>query len=195
MEQKISQHMTQWYALHTKPNKERSVASLLEDHDIDTFLPMIVSHGAPKQKRQVPFFRSYIFASLDLKAGKSGQWRWTPGLRYVVSYGDDPIPIPDEVIHLVDREAQVLSAWAKTQKHPFKPGDMVRIKNGPFRDMLAIFQGPTRPSERVQILLTALSQSVRIRTDASNLEKYAKKSGPDNNKRKRRSRGRGRPIR
>ena len=187
--------MTQWYALHTKPHKERSVATLLQEHDIKTFLPLIISHTAPEQKRNIPFFRGYIFASLDLKASTSGQWRWTPGLRYIVSYGDEPIPIPGKVIDLVAREAQAMSAWAETQKHPFKPGDMVRMKNGPFRDMLAIFQGPTTPSERVQVLLTAFHRSVRIRTEAGNLEKYANKSTQIGSKRQRRSRGRGRPIR
>ena len=187
--------MTQWYALHTKPHRERSVASQLQEHDIKTFLPMIISHAAPEQKRNVPFFRGYIFASLDLKAGTSGQWRWTPGLRYVVSYGDEPIPIPEEVIDLVVREAKAMSSWAETQKHPFKPGDMVQMKNGPFRDMLAIFQGPSTPSERVQVLLTTLGRSVRILTEAANLEKYSGKSTQSGSKRKRRSRGRGRPIR
>ena len=187
--------MTQWYALHTKPHKERSVATLLQEHDIKTFLPMIISHAAPKQKRNIPFFRGYIFASLDLKTNTSGQWRWTPGLRYIVSYGDEPIPIPEEVIDLVDRQAQAMSALAETQKHSFKPGDKVQMKNGPFRDMLAIFQGPTTPSERVQVLLTALGRSVRIRTEAANLEKYSKKSTQGGGKRQRRSRGRGRPIR
>ena len=185
--------MTHWYALHTKPHKEKSVALLLREHDIETFLPMIIRHGSTVQKNE-PFFRGYVFASLNLESGKTGPWRWTPGLRYIVSYGDDPIPIPEEIIQMVDREAQAMSAWAETRTHPFNPGDTVRIKKGPFQDMLAIFQGPTTPSERVQVLLTALKHSVRVRTEASNLEKYSNKKGLNIKNRTRRSRGRGRPL-
>ena len=31
----------------------------------------------------------------------------------------------------------------------FQPGDPVQITDGPFRDMLAIFEGPTTPTQRV----------------------------------------------
>ncbi len=195
MEQEIKRSVTQWYALHTKPHKEKSVSLLLSEHEIETFFPTMLSHTNHKQKRNVPFFRGYIFASLNLESGNSAPWRWTPGLRYIVAYGDEPIPIPDDVILKLGQKAQEMSSWAKIHKHPFKPGDTVRIKGGPFRDMLAVFQGPTTPSERVQILLTALHRSVRVRTEATNLEKHTGKSGNGSNKRQRRSRGRGRLIR
>ena len=138
MEQKIKRSVTRWYALHTKPHKEKSVALLLSEHDIETFFPTMLSHTKNKQKRNVPFFRGYIFASLDLENGDSAPWRWTPGLRYIVAYGDEPIPIPDDVILQLNQKAQELSSWAKIHKHPFKLGDTVRIKSGPFRDMLGI---------------------------------------------------------
>ncbi len=194
MEQELNRSVNHWYALHTKPHKEKSVSLLLKEHEIETFFPMMFSLTSHKQKRHVPFFRGYIFASLNLDTGNSAPWRWTPGLRYIVSYGDEPIPIPDDVILQLDQKAQEMSSWAKIHEHPFKPGDTVQIKSGPFRDMLAVFQGPTTPSERVQILLTALHRSVRVRTEATNLEIYTGKSGHRPNKRQRRSRGRGRPI-
>jgi hypothetical protein len=80
----------------------------------------------------------------------------------------------------------------------FEPGDVVRIKEGPFEDMLAIFDKEISPDGRVQVLLTALNRSVRLSIPGSDLEKTSKEAEEKNGtagKRPRRTRGRGRPIR
>ena len=80
----------------------------------------------------------------------------------------------------------------------FNEGDVVRINNGPFRDMLAVFDGPTTPTERVIVLLSGISGSVRLRISSATLDKV---SEPANSSvgslvtmRQRRTRGRGRRI-
>ena len=76
----------------------------------------------------------------------------------------------------------------------FKPGDVVRIKDGPFEDLLAVFEGPTTPAVRVQVLLSTLNRAMRVRLDADNLEKAPAHAVKAAEKRRRRTRGRGRPI-
>ena len=70
------------------------------------------------------------------------------------------------------------------------------ITNGPFRDMLAIFDRPTSSYEWVQVLLHILGQASRVRLAVTDLERASVKAempAPPI-KRPRRSRGRGRHI-
>jgi transcriptional antiterminator RfaH len=133
---------------------------------------------------------------VDLATERVLRWRWTPGLNRIVSYGDVPIPIPVEVIDLLRVEVERRGAAGHQPLSTFHPGDMVRINRGPFRDMMAIFEGPTTPSMRVQVLLKAMGRATRVRLDAADLEAVSGTApAAEAGNRPRRSRGRGRLIR
>jgi transcriptional antiterminator RfaH len=184
--------MFHWYALHTKPYTERRVALQLGQRDVEIYLPQFEKTLANQQKRMSPLFPGYLFARLDLDQGDSG-WQWTPGLRYVVAYGEKPIPVHEEIIHLIEIQVHKIGD-KKGPGHGFKPGDTVRVKHGPFQDMLAIFEGPKSPSDRVQILLNTLYRAVRVRIAADDLQKVDPPKSDISGKRPRRTRGRGRRI-
>ncbi len=183
--------MKQWYTLYTKANAEYKVASYLREHGIEVYLPEIrasVQKSTPKQ----PFFPCYLFAQLDLTDDDPSLWRWTPGLRRLVSYGDWPIPLPSELINVMKHKLAQNNAAAGVA-HSFQVGDMVRITEGPFKGMLAIFDGPMTPSKRVRVLLMTLGQYLRLRLDPVNLE-VAPPDSTAKPKRRRRTRGHGRRI-
>lgn len=186
--------MKQWYALFTKPNTERRVTFSLRLNDIETFFPEIKASNQGDKLVGKPFFPSYLFIRIDLDVQNPNHWRWIPGVRKLVTYGDRPVPIPDEVINLIRINIAKKETQGVKLAHNLKPGDVVRIQNSPFKDMLAIFEGPMTPSERVYVLLTAMNKSVRLRIPPSDLEKVTKTVDAVAGKRRRRSRGRGRPI-
>lgn len=186
--------MERWYSLYTKPQSERIVAKLLEQRAITTFYPEIRVTIANKQKRRTPLFPGYLFARLDFDSGDPSVWRWTPGLRYVVAYGDWPIPVPDDVVRLMYKKVSSADTVAQILGQDLQVGDLVRIKNGPFKDMLAVFEGPTPPGDRVHLLLSALNRSVKVRVDLDNLKKVSSRKNWSEKKRPRRTRGRGRRI-
>lgn len=185
--------MEHWYVLHTKTSAERQVAILLEERDVETFLPMATVK--PKVQKRAPLFPGYIFARFDLASGKPANWKWIPGLRYLVAYGDNAVPVPEEVIRLIAHKARELDEAKAKPAFPFKQGDIVRVKDGPFADMLAIFDKACTPSKRVQILLQSLDRSYKLKIETDRIEK-----APDHlakefkKKRPRRTRGRGRRI-
>lgn len=186
--------MDHWYVLHTKPRNEKFVAIILEQRGVQVYFPEQTHKNANGLIRKTAFFPGYLFAFLDLGSVSPSLWKWVPGLRYIVGPGDNPVPIPDEVIKLIAHnliEAEMLATSPQLQ---FEPGDMVRIKNGPFENMLAIFEGPTKPAARVQVLLSTLNRAVRVRIEAHDLEKAPAHAVEAVAKRPRRSRGRGRPI-
>ena len=187
--------MEQWYALYTKPNAEYQVARTFQNRRIQTHLPEIWVAKARNQYEKKPFFPCYLFIKVDLDVVGLSYLQWTPGLRRMVSFfNDKPVPVPAEIIELLGRKLGEIETGSDLSTSTFKPGETVRVINGPFRDMLAIFDGPTTPSERVQVLLNILGHANRVQVDAANLEKGAPGDQVLLPKRPRRTRGRGRRI-
>ncbi len=187
--------MKKWFALHTKPYSERKVAVRLEHNEIETFLPEIENNSKSSPTKRIPLFPGYLFMRLDLGATNPAHWRTLPGVRYIVSYGDEPVPVREELIRLIAQQLEALEMRKQQPNSQFERGDRVRIKNGPFRDMIAIFEGPTGPARRVHILLEIISRTRRLRVDASDLEKVSNRKQEAKGRPPRRTRGRGRPIR
>jgi len=183
--------MKQWYTLYTKPQTEYQVAAFLQHRGLEVFLPEIEVDGKQGTK---PFFPRYLFLKIDFDLTDLAEIQWTPGLVCILAFDDHPQPIRDEVIILIRNKLADLPAEGDRISHDFEPGDTVRITTGPFADMLAIFEGPTTPSQRVQILLKVLGGShMQIKADyLERAEAKVKASIPS--KRPRRTRGRGRTI-
>lgn len=186
--------MKQWFALHTKPRSEKRVACALGQAGIETFLPMLTSPGPEGNQVIMPFFPTYLFMRVDMGADNNSSWRWTPGLRYAVGYGDHPVPIPDEVIRLIRHRLAERANAASNTTSQFEPGDLVKIKDGPFGGMLAVFERPSSPGDRVSILISTLGSAVRVRLAADNLEDAARTRRLQTGRRPRRTRGRGRRV-
>ena len=188
--------MERWYAVHTKRNQEGRVAETLARHDIDVFLPLI---SPPDQSpgKKVIFFPRYFFIRLDYARANPLIWRWAPGFLHIISAGDRPIPIADEVIAMLAHRLESLAGQGSAQRLrlAFSEGDLVRIKRGPFRDLVGIFEGPNDPEQRVHVLLKTINRSMRVRISAGDLEKAEVEDERQRGKAPRRTRGRGRRIR
>lgn len=186
----------QWYALHTKPKAEYKVASALKESGFEIFLPELIQKQNSKTS-SAPFFPCYLFMAANLHEVSASTWRWIPGLRQIVTSGSQPLPLPADVIRLIQTRLETLNKQAANETlagHGFQPGDSVRITHGPLRDMVAVFDGPTQPSRRVHVLLQVLDYHRRVQLDVTDLEKLAEPV-PQPAKRPRRTRGRGRRIR
>ncbi|MCB8976620.1 MAG: hypothetical protein H6657_04260 [Ardenticatenaceae bacterium] len=185
---------TQWYALYTKPNSEFKVAQSLKEAGLEVYIPELHTQQSSAVKI-TPFFPCYIFVAANLGNVSPSVWQWTPGLRCLVNIGGQPATIPVAVIQLIKRKVNELNvnchmtAAAKN----FAPGDSVKITAGPLRDMIAMFEGPTKPSRRVYVLLRMLEYQRRIQLDVDTIEKISD-SNTRSIKQQRRTRGRGRPI-
>jgi transcription antitermination factor NusG len=115
-------------------------------------------------------------------------------LRRIVAFDDWPVPLPDEVINLIRHKLDEINAAGGRPMHTFRPGDSVRITGGPLQSMLAIFEGPTTPAERVRVLLTFLGYARSASVPVTDLEKAPSDAEVSVPKRPRRTRGRGRRI-
>lgn len=163
--------MKRWYTLHTKPNAEYQVAAALKQRGVEVYLPLIDAPKAQSKRKTKPFFPCYLFSKVDLNVVGFSQLQWTPGLRRIISFDDKPTPLPDEAIDLVKQKLSNIKASGGWACHPFKSGDTVRITAGPLQDMVAIFDRPSKPGERVQVLLNILGHASRVEIDVADLEK------------------------
>ncbi len=187
--------MKEWFALHTRPYSERKVASRLERHDIETFVPETPSTTQQPGQASLPYFPGYLFVCLDMGIANPNHWRFTPGVRYIISYGDEPIPIADELIRAIRKHLRTVEERKQEAGAAYRPGDRVRITSGPLKDMIAIFEAPTGPSDRVSVLLEVINRYQRLRVSQSALEKVDTDREHNQGKRPRRTRGRGRRVR
>ncbi len=196
MDGKMTNNTHRWYALHTKPKAEYKVANVLEQSGFEIFLPEITTKENNKTIT-APFFPCYLFMAANLDEVSSSTWRWIPGLRHIVTNGSQPVHLPADVIRLIKTRLETINVLTQNDPqdgHNFEPGDTVRITHGPLRDMVAVFEGPTRPNRRVHVLLQVLDYHRRVQLNATDLEKVTEGMAKPQ-KRPRRTRGRGRRIR
>ena len=157
-----------WYALYTKPYKERHVSSVLESRGFETYLPTIQVRKDGKRRAE-PFFSCYLFVRLD-PATALPSVRWTPGLRQIVSFGEKPASVPDHAISSIRRRVAAMGE-VDYPACRFKLGDRVVMKGGPLSDFEGIFDRALSSQERAMILVELLGRWTRCEVDVSYLEK------------------------
>jgi len=160
--------MKHWYALYTKPHKEEQVCSFLERKGIETYLPTVKIRKNGHYK-VIPFFSCYLFTRVLSSNGLSPV-RWTPGLRKVISFGDQPAVVDEQAISLIKQRLADIHELGLTA-YRFKPGDRVVVKSGPLRDFEAVFDQKLSSRDRAKILVDFLGRGTRCEVEVDCLEK------------------------
>jgi transcriptional antiterminator RfaH len=164
----------EWYAVRTKRNEEVRAEVNLRSWQVQTFAPKLrelsTSTYGGNHYVSKPLFTSYIFARFNL--GKQlHNVNYTRGVRSVVSFGGNPIRIDDNIIDLIkerlDEDGFVRLGEELTR------GDMVTIKFGPLKSLVGIFQKRIKETDRVKILLNAVSYQNHVLLDREMIEKVA----------------------
>ena len=180
----------QWYVAHCKHQKEgQAAAALAERLGLPVYLPEVGRHMRG-QLRRAPFFPGYLFVRADLGVVALSRINGLPGVLRLVAFGDLPQPVPAAVVEEIRRRVGDLNAAGGKVAHDFRPGDMLRLKRGPFQGLEAIFLGPTAPRERVRVLIEFLGALRPVEVRVEQLERGQAAPHPP-----RRTRGKGRAIR
>lgn len=148
--------MKHWYALRSKPKAEPLAVTLLSGAGIDVYLPrepVHRQHGKPPVLE--PFFPGYLFGRLDPELAEIRLARYTPGILYVVGYGTEPCPVPDNLIQYIQQRLAGSRGRALSEFHQ---GDRLIISSGPLRGVEGIFDRPLSASGRVRVLVQILKR-------------------------------------
>jgi transcriptional antiterminator RfaH len=161
--------LTHWYAVHTQPGAEHKAAAHLVRQGFETYLPAYRKerrHARRVEQVDAPLFPRYLFVAIDLERDRWRAVLSTLGVRQLVSFGDRPAQVPAEVIAGIRSRENAEGLVVLDRPQPFRPGEAVRITEGPMADLSALFQGIT-DDHRVLLLLDLLGRQVRVKVPAA----------------------------
>jgi transcription antitermination factor NusG len=165
--------MNLWYVIQTKPKKELEAESYLSAKGVEIFSPLMetfaLRNGGMKKELRA-LFPGYIFGKFDLEQNYP-LVRWARGVRKVLGFGGYPTPISEEVVTTIKERTDAQGIMRA--KHHFEPNDVVRIKTGPLRDLLGVFERWVSDNERVRILLSLIGYQPVVEMHYSMIEKVA----------------------
>jgi transcriptional antiterminator RfaH len=165
--------MNLWYVIQTKPNKEEEAESYLSTRGVEMFNPFMETfalRNGGMSKELKPLFPGYIFGKFDLEQNYP-LVRWARGVKKILGFGSYPTPISEEVVRIIKERTGTRGILR--MKHHFEPNDVVRIRTGPLKDLLGIFERWLSDSERVRILMRLIGYQTPVEIHCSMLEKVA----------------------
>ena len=146
-----------WYALHSKPRKEELLYGQLVLREIETFYPRIrVKTVNPRAAQVRAYFPGYVFIHVDLAEIGLSAIQWLPGAIGLVSFGGEPASVSETLIVAVRQKIDRINSIGGELFDGLKPGDKIKITEGPLSGYEAIFDSQLPGAERVRVLLKHL---------------------------------------
>lgn len=169
-----------WYVIHCYSGYENKVRHNLEQR-IETMgmKEMIFDVVIPTQeeievrdgkRRSIErhVFPGYVLVNMILTEESWYVVRNTPGVTGFVGMGNDPIPLrPEEVSQILRR----MEAEAPTIKVTYKPGETVRIIDGPFNDFHGTVDEIDMERSKVRVMVNFFGRSTPVELDFLQVEK------------------------
>ncbi len=160
-----------WWALYTRHQHEKTVADMLSAKGFEVFLPQYESMRRWKDRTKLlslPLFPCYVFVRGGLH--RRLQVVTTPGVHMILYYGESVAIIPEDEIQAIRRTVE---GPFRVEPHPFlKCGDRVRVTRGTLEGVEGIL---IRKKNLYRLVLSVdmLFQSVAVEIDGSDVEPVA----------------------
>jgi transcription elongation factor/antiterminator RfaH len=161
----------QWYVAMTQPRQEELAVINLERQNFYSFLPrqwVLRRHRSDYKRVLQPVFPSYVFVRLDLDHDRWRSINGTYGVAKLLSFGEKPTCVPTSLVETL--QLSTAPDGSLVSKTRLCPGDSVRLIDGPLADRLGVLE-TLDPKGRVNILLELLGGNLRVRADASKIER------------------------
>ena len=151
-----------WFAAQIKPNSQNIAKNNLDRQGFKNFLPQqeVTQKRSGKFFTHLrPLFPGYIFVALsaDFKG-----WRAvnsTYGINKLVSFGNDPSPLPRDLVTLLMLRCDENGKLLPTKL--LKPGDQVTLTKGPFADFVATIES-IGDDRRIWVLFDLMGACRRV---------------------------------
>lgn len=161
-----------WYALLSKPHKERQVESYLQAKQIEVFYPTLaVKPVNPRAAHERALFPRYLFVHVDLASLGTNVLQWLPGAVGLVCFDGEPASIPDSFIVDIQKRMAKIKQAGGLHLHGLKKGEGVQIIDGPFAGYEAIFDMYLKDEDRVQVFLQWLGRQTKLKLNANAVNK------------------------
>lgn len=153
-----------WYVIYTHPKQEDRASCNLKTLGAPIF------NLKTRERRYNPFtnlptyiakplFPRYIFARFKINE-LYHKVRFTRGVSSMVSFGDGPTPIDEEIIAII--QSYIKEDGFVRVDEEIRPGDRVMVQDGPLKNFAGIFEREMKDTDRVRILLEAVSYQAHV---------------------------------
>ncbi len=160
-----------WYVVQTKPRNEKRAIFHLTRAGIETLNPLMETYttrSGASRKVLEPLFPGYVFARFDA-VSHYPIVRWARGARKILGNREGPVPVSDEIITEIRK--RIDDHGVARRPYELKPEDPVRIKAGPLRDLIGIFERWLPKEGRIRVLLHLLGYETGVELEYSQVEK------------------------
>ena len=151
-----------WFLAQIKPNSWNIADRNLKRQGFTTFLPVAEETRQRNGKFLTairPVFPGYIFVAFEPARGLWNKINSTYGITRLVSFGNEPAPVPAELV------AQLRSRCDASSKllpqSDLRRGDQVRLTTGPFANFVAEIES-IEPDRRVWVLMQIMGGEKRV---------------------------------
>jgi transcriptional antiterminator RfaH len=167
--------MMRWYVAHTQPQVEAKATWHLGNQGFRVYFPRYL-----KQRRHArrigwvpaPLFPRHLFIFMDVAATQWRAIRSTVGIAGLISYGDQPTPVPAGIVETIQASENEKGVVALPAAPLFDKGEQVHVTEGALRGVSGLFVDAS-DKERVVILLNLLGRQVRVRVPLETVQAVA----------------------
>ena len=154
-----------WYLIHSKARQEGVAELNLGRLGVETFCPRIRALKLTRSKTQGEevLFPGYLFIKVDMTT-EYRKVTYAHGVQRVVKFGATPAVVEEEIISSI-RERVHKGFVVLPPPSSLKSGQVVRIKEGPFCGLEAIFEQELNGSQRVALLMKTVAFQGRMVID------------------------------
>ncbi len=171
-----------WYVVQTysgyenkvKANLEQRIASMgVEDRIFRVLVPVeeriSIKEGKTKRVRR-KLFPSYVLVEMVIDDQSWYVVRHTPGVTGFVGSGNHPLPLSEkEVGEILGKVGKDLAK--PKMEIPFRAGDTVRVKSGPFEGQAGPVVDVVPDKGKVRFSITVFGRETLVEADYQELEK------------------------
>ena len=152
---------SRWYLLSTKSRSEKIAYDNLNNQGHETFLPTLTHTNNPKA-----LFPGYIFVKPRLGSSYVSI-KSTRGVKQFIRFGDIFPDISESLIEFLRTRIVHFETLTMNQEK-YQKGQIVYVKNGPFKNFEAVFDAYDQ-DQNVFILLKFLESTQRIKLREADL--------------------------
>ena len=170
----------EWYVVHCYSGYENKVHHAIEqrietmgmqDKIFDVVVPTEEEIEVREGKRRTVerrVFPGYILVQMKMDEDSWYVVRNTPGVTGFVGMGNQPTPLRPEEVNQIMRRMEAESPKVKVT---FKPGQKVRIVDGPFNDFIGTVSEIDMEKAKVRVMVSFFGRDTPVELDFLQVEK------------------------
>lgn len=165
----------QWYAVYTRSRAEKKLFSWLQQKEVECFLPLkktLRQRSDRKKWVELPLIPSYLFVRITEK--EHFKVLNTPGAVRYVSFGGQPVSIPEEQIFSLNNLVAKKSETLEVHYGEFEKGEWVEVEAGPLKGLRAEVV-ELRGKQRLLLRLESLGCCVHVEAPNEEVNKAVSK--------------------